>query len=425
MADAAGTPSKTGFRAAHLFRIQDFAWLLFVTILIATAPETNYDALILLPLIGAFQIAEPRLKLFSSRRGQITSIVLKLDLSYLLIGYTHGRDSYYYPIFLIPVVSAATILELPGVILVTAIACLAYFSFLLPMFVDYDMFRLPPDQISIMSLHASFYVIVAFLVYEQAKAKRDEVKRTQNAAERLAESNRNLRRAQASLRRSERLAALGQLTAGLAHELRNPLGTIKASAEMLTKNSTKTRPEVSSEMTGYIVSEVDRVNGLIASFLDFARPLHIRPIVADLHAAIDDVVREQSDLARSRNVSLSASIAEGPLSFMFDPDLLKSAVSNVVQNAIQASAPGQSVEIRAEKRDDNVMIFVSDRGEGIQPEHLESIFNPFFTTKPHGTGLGLAIVSKIIDEHQGRINVFSEAGAGTTFEVTLPAGEQV
>jgi two-component system, NtrC family, sensor histidine kinase HydH len=425
MTDAAALREKSALRPANLFRAQDFAWLLFVTILIVTAPETNYDALILLPLIGAFQITEPRLTLFSSRRGQITSIVLKLVLSYLLIGYTHGRDSYYYPIFLIPVVSAATILELSGVILVTAIACLAYFSFLLPIFVDYDGFRLPPDQISVMSLRASFYVIVAFLVYEQAKAKRDEVKRTQNAAERLAESNRNLRRAQASLRRSERLAALGQLTAGLAHELRNPLGTIKASAEMLTKDSTRTRPEVRSEMTGYIVSEVDRVNGLIASFLDFARPLHIRPLAADLHAVIDDVVRQQSDLARSRNVRLSVRMAEGPLSFVFDPDLLKSAISNLVQNAIEASSPEQSVEIRAERRDENVMIFVSDHGEGIQPQHLENIFNPFFTTKPHGTGLGLAIVSKIVDEHQGRINVFSEAGTGTTFEVALPQGEQI
>ena len=82
------------------------------------------------------------------------------------------------------------------------------------------------------------------------------------------------------------------------------------------------------------------------------------------------------------------------------------------------------MEIRAENRDNNVMIFVSDHGEGIQPQHLESIFNPFFTTKSHGTGLGLAIVSKIIDEHEGRINVFSETGLGTTFEVTLPKEQQ-
>ncbi len=405
-------------RPLKVFRPQDFAWLLFITVLVATTPETNYNATILLILIGAFQIVEPRLELFSSRRGQITSIVLKLVLSYLLIGYTHGIVSYYYGIFLIPVVSAATLLDLPGVLLVTGTACLAYFSFLLPIFIG--TYELPPGQISLMSLRTAFYAIVAFLVYEQAKAKRDEMVRTQEAAERLAESNRSLRRAEASLRRSERLAALGQLTAGLAHELRNPLGTIKASAEMLTKESTRSRPEVMSEMAGYIGSEVDRMNGLVSSFLDFARPLQIRATTADLRAVIEDAVRQQSEAAARCGVTVSIRMSDAVLSFMFDPDLLKLAIGNLVQNAIQASAPGQEVEVRAEVNEEDVLIFVSDHGQGIQPQHLENIFNPFFTTKPQGVGLGLAIVAKIVDEHQGRINVFSEPGAGTRFEMMLP-----
>ena len=403
-----------------LFRVQDFAWLLFVAVLIATAPETNYDALILLPLIGAFQIAEPRLRVFSSRRGQINSIILKLLLSYLLIGFTHTFESYYSSIFLIPVVSAATILELPGVILVTAIACAAYFSFLLPVFVDYDRYQLTPEQVSFMSLRAAFYAIVAFLVYDQAKAKRQEMERTKEAALQLAESKRNLRKAEAALRRSERLAALGQLTAGLAHELRNPLGTIKASAEMLTKPSTQQRPEVMSEMAGYIGSEVDRMNALIANFLDFARPLQIHPVEADLRTVFDDVLKQVTELAKSREVPLAVRGHEGSLPFTFDPELLKLAIANLVQNAIQASAPGQEVELRAAERDMDVLILVSDHGEGIQAEHLENIFNPFFTTKPQGVGLGLAIVSKIIDEHQGHVTVFSEPGRGTRFEITLP-----
>jgi two-component system, NtrC family, sensor histidine kinase HydH len=394
------------------FRIQDLAWVIFVVILIVTGPETNYQASILLPLIGAFQIVEPRLKIFASQRGQVVSIALKLIMSYLLVGWTHTIDSYYSSIFLIPVVSAATTFELPAVILVTLIASLAYFSFLLPVFpVDYD--RLPPDQISLMSLRAAFYAIVAFLVYDQAKAKRDEMKRTQEAAASLAESR-------ASLRRSERLAALGQLTAGLAHELRNPLGTIKASAEMLTKNLTKGRPEVLAEMTGYIGTEVTRINGLITSFLDFARPLQIHPARADFQAVLDDSVQQQSELAKNREVKVVKRIEGGPVEFAFDSDLLKIALTNLVQNAIQASARGQQVEIRAMARDQNLIVLVSDHGEGIQPQHLESIFNPFFTTKPQGVGLGLPIVSKIVDEHQGRLQVFSEPGKGTTFEMTLP-----
>jgi signal transduction histidine kinase len=270
-------PAASGFR--HL-QAQDFAWLLFVAALIASTPETNYNSTILLLVIGAFQIVEPRLKLFSSTAGQIASVALKLVLSYLLVGWTHGVGSSYYQIFLIPVVSAATLFELSGVVLVIAIACAAYFSFLLPVFVRID--DLPADYLDLMALRAAFFAIVGFLVYQQAKAKRDEMKRTEEAATRLAAANQELREAQASLRRTERLAALGQLTAGLAHELRNPLGTIRASAEMLRRPAAQSKPEVMNEMAANITSEVDRMNGLVASFLDFARPLVLHAAHASL-----------------------------------------------------------------------------------------------------------------------------------------------
>ncbi|MBV9761630.1 MAG: GHKL domain-containing protein [Acidobacteriaceae bacterium] len=408
-------------RRRGVFQAQDFAWLLFIAALIVTDPETDYNATIVLVLMGIFQIAEPRIPLFSTRRGQVFSIALKMILSYSLVGYTHGIDSFYYLIFLIPIISAATTFNATAVIAVTTLSGLAYFSFLLPIFIDWSIYRLPPGQLSLMALRVSFYAIVAYVVYEQAKAKRVQMEQTQEAAERLAESNRNLRLTQASLRRTERLAALGQLTAGLAHELRNPLGTIKASAEMLTKETTKRRPEVMSEMAGYIGSEVDRMNGLISSFLDFARPLQIHPTQANLASVVDDVIRQHSETARKCEVTVLANMPANGLEFTFDPDMLKLALSNLLQNAIQASAPGQAVTLRAQVSGQEVLIFVQDHGKGIQPEHLENIFNPFFTTKPQGVGLGLAIVSKIVDEHQGRINVFSELGAGTTFEIAVPA----
>src|SRR3954464_8364147 len=276
--DPAHKPVSRGLRS--WFRPQDFAWVAFIIVLIAATPEPNYDALILLPLIGAFQILEPRLKPFSSRAGQIVSILLKLLLSYLLIGYSHGLDSYYASIFLIPIVSAATTFQLSGVIAVTAIACLGYFSFLFPFLYESSQFQLTPEVLSMACLRSTFYAIVAFVVFEQAQAKREEVQRTQAAVAQLQTSNRNLRRAEASLRRSERLAALGQLTAGLAHELRNPLGTIRASAEMLTKDATRNRPELMKEMAGFIRSETDRMSSLITSFLNFARPLQIHPVEA-------------------------------------------------------------------------------------------------------------------------------------------------
>ena len=415
-------PRKSIFQKAVPFQAGDFAWLLFVCVLLFTAPETNYDAIILVPLIGAFQIVEPRVRIFASRRGRIVSIVLKIVLSYLLMGFSDARETYYYSILLIPVVSAATIFELGGVILVTAIACLAYFSFLLPVFVDWRL--VPHELINLMSVRCAFYAIVAFLVYEQAKAKRDEMARTQEAADRLAESNRSLRVAEASLRRSERLAALGQLTAGLAHELRNPLGTIKASAEMLTKDSTKRRPELMSEMAGYIGTEVDRMNGLISNFLDFARPLQTHPVTTELRPILDEILHRQADLATFRQVGLMVRMKE-PIRFNFDPDLLRVAISNLVQNAVQASPANSEVEIKADTDGGSIRISVTDHGEGIQPQHLENIFNPFFTTKPEGIGLGLAIVSKIVDEHGGRIKVSSKPGGETTFEMTLPREQPI
>ncbi len=274
-----------------------------------------------------------------------------------------------------------------------------------------------------MGVHAAFYAIVGFLVYQQAKAKRDQIERTEEAAARLAQTNRELRETQASLRRSERLAALGQLTAGLAHELRNPLGTIKASAEMLMKPAARNRPEVRDEMADYILSEVNRMNGLVSRFLDFARPLRIHPVETDLKAVLRGVEREQAELAKSRGIRLSVKEPSGDSLLVLDGDLLRVALSNLVQNAIQASTIDQAVELRAETNPQKVTISVSDQGEGIAPQNLESVFNPFFTTKPQGVGLGLALVTKIVDEHGGQIDVQSELGKGTRFEVVLPRVE--
>jgi len=399
----------------NYFRAQDFAWLLFIGALLAATPETNYDATILLILIGAFQIIEPRLSVFASPRGRLFSLVLRLLFSYLLVGYTHTIDSPYYTIFLIPVVSAATTYGFAAVLVVTLIASLAYLSFLLPIFIDWNTYPPRDELLSTLCLRVSFFAIIAFVVFEQARARRQEMARTKEAADRLTESNKSLLLAQASLRRSERLAALGQLTAGLAHELRNPLGIIKASAEMLNQ------PQVMAEMAAYIETEVDRMNGLITSFLNFARPLEIHPQMSDLNAVVTDLIRSQAPLAASKNVTLQTAIAPAAANFFFDPAVLSIALANLVQNAIQASPAGATVTIGANAVDDRIEITIEDHGGGISAQNLENIFNPFFTTKPEGVGLGLAIVSKIVDEHDGKIITTSTVGEGTIFRVTLPA----
>jgi signal transduction histidine kinase len=139
---------------------------------------------------------------------------------------------------------------------------------------------------------------------------------------------------------------------------------------------------------------------------------------------VDDVIRQQAELAKQRQVKLTAEKPQEACRFSFDKDLLTVALGNLVQNAIQASGEGQQVNVQLERGANDVKIRVTDHGGGIPPQHLESIFNPFFTTKPQGVGLGLPIVAKIVDEHQGQIDVKSEENEGTTFEVTLPLSNQ-
>jgi signal transduction histidine kinase len=403
---------------ANFFRPEDVAWLLIFTALAAFGPDLNYSADLVLLAFALFQVTEPKMKVFSSMRGQLVAILIKIVLSYLLIGFSHALESSYFLILLLPVISAATTLDLLGTIIFIVISAMAYLSFLA--FVDWQHQYLPPDQVRVLGLRVLFIAVVGYLVYLQARAKRLEMQRTQEAAAQLAESNRVLRSTQASLRRSERLAALGQLTAGLAHELRNPLGTIKGSAELLVKPSTQTRPEIMQEVAGYIVSEVDRTNALVARFLDFARPLRLDPKESDICEVTRQAIAPLQQKAAEKQLALATDLPSTPVVFRFDPDLYGLALTNLVQNAIDASNARSTVRIALRPVADDVVITVADNGTGISADHLESIFNPFFTTKPQGTGLGLAIVAKIVDEHGGSISVQSTPNNGTVFQLTLP-----
>jgi two-component system, NtrC family, sensor histidine kinase HydH len=233
----------------------------------------------------------------------------------------------------------------------------------------------------------------------------------------VAQANEQLQKAEEAVRRSDRLAALGQLSGGLAHELRNPLGTIKASAEMLQR-AVNAENEVAREVSGFIVSEVDRTNSLITRFLDFARPFRLRLEAADLAQTLDRAVaaaeRETPQVAIYKNYSPEIR------PFPFDSELLERVFLNLIVNAAQATEPGGAVTVKTRAVNGTVEVAVIDRGSGIDPKNLSDIFNPFFTTKPQGVGLGLAIVSKIVDQHGGKITVDSEPGKGSIFRVFLP-----
>lgn len=408
-------------RWRQVIRAQDVVWLLLFSALGLVSPRQSLAEIEMLAALAVLQVAAPRIESLNTPRGNAAVIALQLLVGFLLIGVTGGILSSYYLILLLPVLSAATTLGARGTALVTLLACAAYASFLpLAWRFGYDT---GAEVMRDLSLRVIFLPVVAYLTYGLAESNRNEARRAQAAAAQLAEANARLLEAEAGMRRSERLAALGQLTAGLAHELRNPMGTIRASAEMLGERAGGSDPLV-KELTGYISSEVDRANSLITRFLEFARPIRLRRAPLDLNALVDRVIEDFERRNGGLQLSIHRNYDPGIPQFPADAELLERVVTNLIQNALEASPPGSTVTVKTRALPDAVELAVIDRGSGIRPEHREQIFNPFFTTKPAGVGLGLAICAKIVDEHGGSLRVESEPGRGSIFLVSLPLADR-
>ena len=410
------SPTTTPWWTRALYP-QDFAWLLLFSALAWVSPTHGAAEIEMLAALAVVQVAAPRIRSLNTRHGNLAVITLKLVVGFLLIGVTGGIASSYYLILLLPVLSAATTLGALGTTIITLLACFAYLAFI-PL--AYNLgYMLEGLFLRDLSLRVIFLPLVAYLTYGLAESNRNEAKRAQGTAADLEESNRRLRDAEASVRRSERLAALGQLTAGLAHEIRNPLGTMKASAEMLLERLSQEN-ELALELAGYISSEVDRTNSLITRFLEFARPVQLRLAPTDLNALTDSAIDQLAHQTPSAAPRIHRNYDPGIPLVQADGELLERVIFNLINNALQASPEGATITVKTLAAPGRVELAVIDRGSGVKPEHREQIFNPFFTTKPSGVGLGLAITAKIVDEHGGHISLNSEPGRGSTFVVSLP-----
>lgn len=399
----------------RLIRPQDLGWVLLFAVLALFGPDRSPIEIATLMAMTAFQLVEPRIHYFDSVRGAGIAILIKILLCYALIGYTGGISSSYYLTLLFPIIAAATTQGPWGTAIFTALACTSYLSFILVL--DLERYIIPSDQIPELVLRVAALSVVGFLTYQLAEENRVKARDAQAVAEQLGTANRSLQAAEAAVRRADRLAALGQLTAGLAHELRNPIATIKSSAEMLHRNLESGNP-MASELAGFISAEVDRTNSLITRFLEFARPLKLRLEDTDLTAVIDRAIL---NLKRQQPVDVFTNYSPDVKPMRVDAELLERVFYNLLQNAVQASPANAAITVKTREASGGAEVAVIDRGSGIEKQHLENIFNPFFTTKKEGVGLGLAIVSKIVNEHGGKITVESEPGQGSIFRVFLPA----
>jgi signal transduction histidine kinase len=230
------------------------------------------------------------------------------------------------------------------------------------------------------------------------------------------------------MKEKDRLAALGEMAAGLAHEIRNPLGSIKASAQYLSETSEQ--QEGRGEFLDIIVDEVDRLNRVVSSFLDYARPAPTDPEPIYVNSAVQLTLQFLRPACDSAEVSLHVTMDPDLPKVRIDIEHLRQVLINLVQNAVQAMASGGDIFVETRTQDRFrirggarrwVQISVRDTGPGIAPGLLANLFVPFVTTKQQGTGLGLAISQRIVSEAGGRIDVRSRPGIGTTFVVLLPA----
>lgn len=223
------------------------------------------------------------------------------------------------------------------------------------------------------------------------------------------------------LRRSERLSAVGQLAAGMAHEIRNPLASLSGAIELLLADLPD-EGQSADRLKQIVQRETERLKRLVSDFLSYARPGEgrvERVPLRDLLAGIRELLLAGEHSA----VDVELDVPPG-LSTKGDPDQLSQVFWNLVLNAVQASPPDSPVVVHggahAGEAEGSVFVEVTDRGSGIAPEHIERVFEPFFTTRPKGTGLGLATVHRVVEAHGGELSVRSELGKGTTVRVSLP-----
>jgi two-component system, NtrC family, sensor histidine kinase HydH len=405
----------------------DILWLLFLVGLALLPPIGELHKQLILLIIGITQLVENQFVRLAGKGGPAYVIAIKITLATVLINHTNDPTailSDYYPIYYLPVMTAAMYYGPVGTLLWTLLASAAYSAYLIQ---AYQHFTITANSISELAMRILFFFLVAMTVNRFVMQYRMQVRRYQELSESLTEANRSLKLAQEEARRAERLAALGQLSAGLAHEIRNPLGVIKGSAEILAQKL-ETADPMAQELAGYIYTEVNRVSALVSRFLDFARPSQLDLAASDLASLVDRCLRTVAEQGACAGVKIQRSFAPGLPKVLLDQDLCDQVFTNLLMNACEAMGEqGGELQVRVQRAGDadGVVVEIEDSGPGVPLELKEQIFNPFVTTKKTGVGLGLAIVSKIVDAHGGSVKLITAPQRGACFRVTFPVAANV
>jgi two-component system, NtrC family, sensor histidine kinase HydH len=241
------------------------------------------------------------------------------------------------------------------------------------------------------------------------------VKKAEGVIEQRAREQRELSE---QLSQTERLAALGEMVAAVSHEIKNPLGIIQSTSELL--GGTQGNNETQKRLSKIILEESVRLNQIVTEFLDFSRPQTLN--LRECH--LEEIIRKNLTFIRpeldKKGITLKENLNGRSLRLMADQELLYLAILNILLNAMQSMEDGGAIDVRVDEEKGYYRLEIEDKGYGISEENAKRVFDPFFTTKEKGSGLGLPIVKKIIEGHKGTIDIRSREGEGTKVEVRLP-----
>ena len=227
-----------------------------------------------------------------------------------------------------------------------------------------------------------------------------------------------LRQLEIKIRQREKLAAIGDLAAGIAHEVRNPLSSIKGYVTYF--GSLFAQGSENRKAAEITAEEVDRVNRVISELLEFARPSDLKLVATDLRKLIEHSLGIVAQEASFAGVTITTQLDHNLPELLVDPDRITQVILNILINAIQAMEQGGQLSVATHQQEEEILVDISDTGHGISPEDQGNMFNPYFTTKKNGTGLGLAIVHKIVEDHGGSVHIRSIQDGGTQVSIALP-----
>ncbi len=363
--------------------------------------------------------------LFHSNLSTALHLAIYLFLSTLVIWTTTTpeEESVFWAVFLLPIVAVAFRRGLLATAVMAFSASILYFL-LLPMNIPVE--ELLADELAEFLIIVIVFFFVGFLVQSLSQAMRQQLLIQKDLNQSLLDHQKSLQdsleqlaAAEERLRRQDRLAALGEMAAGVAHEIRNPLGIVSSAAQLLGNKMSDPDSEA-SELLQVVREETARLNGLITDFLTFGRETVPRLQLCNVQELISKTAERFRGMAGGKNLRLK--VMEGPsnITAMLDPGLIEQVLLNLFLNAVDATPAGGEITVNWGLENNNVFIEVADNGAGIPEDIRKKIFNPFFTTKERGTGLGLANAFKFVQAHDGVLDFRSRFGEGATFRINLP-----